>query len=143
MCILPLVIILNFYGLYTDRFYFFKVDNYIIPLVAIIHLIYLYAVRFKIKESEYPDMQMRNVEFGMYAVLAIYLFKCVETYWILSNSDQFSAQLIPESFVPMGISMLSLQILLVLLTLMTFYLRRQLIGSYDIDYMNENLDSLQ
>lgn len=140
--VLPLVVALDFYGLYTDRFYFFKIDNYILPAVTIVHLVYLYAIRFKIREGEYPDMQLRNVEFGMYAVLAIYFFKCLETSLILLSADQYSTELIPKTFVPMGAAIISLQGLLILLTIMAIILRRHLVGYYDIDYLNENVDPL-
>lgn len=141
LIVLPVVILLNFYGLYTDRFYFFKADNYILPLVSILHLVYLYALRFKIKEGDYPDPQLRNVEFGMYAVLTIYIFKCAESLWILWGSEKYSPELIPDSFMPVGISMVILQILLVLLTLLAFYHRKRLVGRYDIEYLNEHVDS--
>lgn len=137
------MIVLNFYGLYSNQFYFLKADNYVLPIVAIIQFVYLYVIQFKIREEEYPDPQMRNVEFGMYAVLAIYLFKCLETTQILLSYDQFAQHLIPDTFIPMGIFILTLQIVLVLLTLLSFYYRKVLVGEYDFDQINENLDSWQ
>lgn len=141
LCILPVSVILNYYGLYTDKFYFFKIDNYILPVLVILHLIYLYAVHFKLRENEYPDAPLRNVEFGMYALLAIYLFKALDTFWILITSGQYSEVLIPGAFFPMGIFIILLQLSLVALTCYTFFIRKTLVGSFDIDF-NENVDSL-
>jgi hypothetical protein len=143
IALLPTMIALNFYGLYSNQFYFLKADNYVLPLVAIIHFVYLYVIQFKITQEEYPDPQMRNVEFGMYAVWAIYLFKCLETFQILMSYDQFGQYLIPDTFFPMGIFILTLQIVLLLFTLLAFYYRKVLVGAYDFDQINENLDSWQ
>ena len=143
IALLPTLIVFNFYGLYSNQFYFLKADNYVLPLVAIIHFVYLYVIQFKIREGEYPDPQMRNVEFGMYAVMAIYLFKCLETLQILLSYDQFGQHLMPETFFPMGIFLLILQVILLLFTLLSFYHRRVLVGAYDFDQINENLDSWQ
>ncbi len=143
LMILPVLIVLNFYGLYTDRFYFFKIDNYIFPLLSFVHLLYLYVIWFKISEAEYVDPQMRNLEYGLYAILLIYVFKASDTAYILLNADQFEAYMLPENFRLMGITVLSLQILLVILTLLTFTHRRREIGPYNFDNINKNIDSWQ
>mgnify|MGYP003424479589 CR=1 FL=1 len=46
----------SFYGLFTDKFYFLKIDNYIFPLLTLVHFLYLYVVGFKIKEQEIADL---------------------------------------------------------------------------------------
>ena len=143
LMILPVLIVLNFYGLYTDRFYFFKIDNYIFPLLSFVHFLYLYVIWFKISEAEYVDPQMRNLEYGLYAILLIYVFKASDTAYILLNADQFEAYMLPENFRLMGITVLSLQILLVILTLLTFTHRRREIGPYNFDNINKNIDSWQ
>ncbi|MDG1572955.1 hypothetical protein OZ410_11560 [Robiginitalea sp. M366] len=139
--LIPVLIVFNFYGLYSNQFYFLKVDNFIFPLVTILHFVYLYVVGFKIRESEYPDVPMRNVEYGMYAVLAIYIFKCLDTLYILSSFRDFQAHIIPETFLPLGILIFALQVFLVLLTLTAFRHRREQVGVYDFDHINENIDS--
>ena len=122
--ILPVLIVLNFYGLYSNRFYFLKIDNYIFPLFSLLHFVFLYVMRFKIREGEYPDPVMRNVEYGMYAVLMIYLFKCFDT-------------------LPIGVLTLVLQVFLVVLTLLSFWYRKALVGGYDFEQIDENLNSWQ
>lgn len=143
LLILATLMVLNFYGLYTNRFYFFKVDNYIFPLLASVHLIYLYVIWFKIRERDYADPQMRNLEFIMYAILLVYLFKASDTTYMLMNASRYEDYILPETFMPMGITILSLQVVLVVLTLFAFSLRKKEIGAYNFDNINENIDSWQ
>ena len=56
--ILLLLSVSNFYGLFTNKFYFLKPDNYVFPLLSIIHFVYLHAIWFKITEKEMPDRKM-------------------------------------------------------------------------------------
>ncbi len=143
LALLPVLIILNFYGLYSNQFYFLKIDNYIFPLVSILHFVFLYVMQFKIREQEYPDPVMRNVEYGMYAALIIYLFQCVDTLYILMSYDDYKAYLIPETFLPMGVTIFLLQGLLVVLTLMSFRQRKNLVGAYDFEQIDKNMNSWQ
>ena len=143
LIVLPVLIVFNFYGLYTDRFYFFKVDNYIFPLLSLVHFLYLYVIWFKISEAEYVDPQMRNLEYGLYAILLVYIFKASETAYVLLNASRFDAYMLPENFQTMGITVLSLQVLLVFLTLLAFTHRRREVGPYNFDNINENIDSWQ
>lgn len=141
--VLVLLIILNFYGLYTNKFYVFKFDNYIFPLLTIVHFTYLYVVRFKITEQEYTDPQMRNLEYGLYAIFLIYLFKMFDTAYILLSYGQYENHVIPNTFIPMGITLLLLQVCLIGLTLIAFAHRKHDIGDYNFDNINENIDSWQ
>lgn len=143
LALLPVLIILNFYGLYSNQFYFLKIDNYIFPAVSILHFIFLYVMQFKIREGEYPDPVMRNVEYGMYAALVIYLFKCVDTLYILLSYEQYKSYLIPDTFLPMGVFIFLLQGLLVLLTLLSFAQRKKLVGAYDFEEIDKNMNSWQ
>ena len=141
--LLPALIVLNFYGLYSNKFYLLKVDNYIFPLVTILHFVYLYAIQFKVKEGEYADQPMRNVEYGMYAALLIYGFKWMDTLYVLMSYDDYDRHIIPETFLPVGLSIFSLQGMLIALTLAAFYFRKSLVGSYNFDQINEKIDSWQ
>ncbi|MCO5723559.1 hypothetical protein [Robiginitalea marina] len=141
--ILPVLIVLNFYGLYSNRFYFLKIDNYIFPIFSLLHFVFLYVMRFKIREGEYPDPVMRNVEYGMYAVLMIYLFKCFDTLYILMSYNNYQAYIIPETFLPVGFLTLGLQVFLVVLTLLSFWYRKALVGVYDFEQIDENMNSWQ
>nr|WP_256470399.1 hypothetical protein [Robiginitalea marina] len=137
------MIVLNFYGLYSNRFYFLKIDNYIFPIFSLLHFVFLYVMRFKIREGEYPDPVMRNVEYGMYAVLMIYLFKCFDTLYILMSYNNYQAYIIPETFLPVGFLTLGLQVFLVVLTLLSFWYRKALVGVYDFEQIDENMNSWQ
>ena len=141
--VLLVLIVLNFYGLYTNKFYFFKVDNYIFPLLAIIHFSFLQAVQLRIGSSDIEATQLRNLEYAMYAILSVYIFKVLDTCYILMSYQNYESQIIPETFIPMGIGILSLQFLLVILTLFSFMFRRQLVGKYNFDHVNDKLDSWQ
>ena len=139
--ILLLLIVMNFYGLYTNRFYFFKVDNYIFPLLTIVHFSFLQALQIRIKTEYVGDLHLRNLEYAMYAILLVYIFKVLDTSYILLSYSDFAAGIIPETFVPYGISILGLQIGLVGLTILSFGFRKNLIGRYNFDHINDKLDS--
>lgn len=141
LIVLPILIVLNFYGLYTDRFYFFKIDNYIFPLLSLFHFLYLYAIWFKISEREFVDPQMRNLEYGLYAILLVYLFKASDTVYVMLSASRYEEYMLPENFRLMGATILSLQVLLILLTMLLFSHRRRRIGPYNFDNFNENIDS--
>jgi hypothetical protein len=143
VALLPILIVLNFYGLYSNQFYLLKIDNYIFPLVSVLHFVFLYVMQFKIREKEYPDPVMRNVEYGMYAALIIYLFQCADTLYILMSYDDYKAYLIPDTFLPMGVTIFLLQGLLVALTLLSFLQRKTLIGPYDFKQIDKNMNSWQ
>jgi hypothetical protein len=98
-------------------------------------------MQFKIRESEYPDPVMRNVEYGMYAVLAIYIFKCFDTLYILMSFEDFRQYLIPDTFLPMGVMIFILQIFLVLLTITSFRQRKVLLGEYDFEEIDKKMNS--
>lgn len=141
LIVLPLLIVLNFYGLYTDRFYFFKVDNYIFPLLSSFHFLYLYVIWFKISEREFVDPQMRNLEYGLYAILLVYLFKASDTVYVMLNASRYEEYMLPENFRLMGATILSLQVLLIVLTILLFSHRKRRVGPYNFDNINENIDS--
>jgi hypothetical protein len=100
-------------------------------------------MQFKIREGEYPDPVMRNVEYGMYAALIIYLFQCIDTLYILMSYDDYKAYLIPDTFLPMGLTIFLLQGLLVVLTAISFLQRKSLVGRYDFEEIDKNMNSWQ
>ena len=138
------IVILNvfsFYGLYTNKFYFFKVDNYIFPILSLVHLVFLYVMWFKIKEKELSDVPMRNLEYGLYVVSLVYLFKIIETLITLLSYGDYENHLIPVTFLPIGIMMFVLYTLLFGMTFLTYSYRRQLVGTYVFDDMNQHVDN--
>lgn len=138
--VLVLLVIFNFYGLYTNKFYLFKPDNYIFPLLTIVHFIYIYALWFKISEHELADAPMRNLEYALYVIGLVYVFKLVDTLYILLSYSDYSNHIIPDTFIPMGMIILSLQVLLLGLTILSFFHRKTLVGEYNFDNLNENID---
>lgn len=138
---LLLLVVFNFYGLYTNKFYFFKIDNYIFPLLVGIHFVYLYVLKFKIREDEYTDPQMRNLEYALYGVFLVYIFKAMDTLYILLSYGKYQDHIMPETFMTFGITIISLQIFLILLTLIAILHRIRSIGPYSFDNINENIDS--
>ncbi len=138
---LILLIVFSFYGLYTNKFYFFKFDNYLFPILTSVHFVFLYVMCFKIKEREIGDPQMRNLEYTLYVIFLVYIFKVFDTLFILMSYNEYESHLIPTTFIPIGSLIVSLHVLLLVLTLITFAYRKELVGSYDFERINENIDS--
>ena len=138
---MPVLIVLNFYGLYSNTFYWSKVDNYIFPLLTLMHFAYLNSLRLKIYQGDFVDHQLRNLEYGMYGVLLIYGFKSMDTLYVLMSYNDYDQRLIPDTFLPVGLTVFGLQGLLIALTLTAFYSRKTLVGLYNFDRLNENIDS--
>ncbi len=135
------LIVLGFYSMYGNTFIFNRFESYIFPFLTMIHFLYLYVLWFKITEMEYPDIIMKNIEYVMYAVLLAYAYNISETFLILGSQNEFQDHVIPSSFVPMGILIISIQTLLVLLTVWSFIIRKRIVGKYDFDYLNNHIDA--
>lgn len=133
--------ILSFYGLYSNQFHFNKPGSFIFPLLTLVHFVYIYVLWFKISQDEYPDTVMKNIEYIVYGILLVYVYKIVETSLLLNSQDKFHEHVIPSTFLPMGILILGLQSLLVLLTIVSFLIRKKMVGKYDVDYLNDHLRS--
>ena len=141
LIVILLLTVFNFYGLYTNKFYFFKIVNYIFPLLALGHLLFLYVMWFKIKEDELSDPPMRNLEYVLYFISLVYIYKLIETVTTLFSYGQYDNHLIPATFLPIGILILLLYILLLVLTFLTFSYRREIVGTYTFDEMNQHVDN--
>lgn len=140
VAVLCVLIVLNFYGLYTNKFYLVKMDNYIFPMLSIVHFMFLYVMSLKIKAGEYTDPPMRNLEYALYVISLVYIFKLVDTFYIVLSYDDYANHIIPPTFLPIGLTMVLLQLALIYLTCATFHFRRELVGSYNFDQINENID---
>lgn len=139
--VLLALIVLSFYGMYGNAFFFNKVENYIFPLLTLTHFLYLYVLWFKITEKEYPDTIMKNIEYIMYGIVLVYGYEFFSTYSILSTHNEFQDHVIPNTFMPMGILIMTLQALLVCLSIWSFAIRKIRVGKYDLDYLNNHLDA--
>lgn len=135
------LILLGFYSMYGNTFVFNRLESYIFPLLTMIHFLYLYVLWFKITEMEYPDMIMKNIEYVLYGVVLVYGYNIYGTFLLLDSQNEFQNHIIPSTFVPMGILIIALQTLLVLLTVWSFIIRRQRVGKYDFDYLNNHIDA--
>lgn len=137
------LVVLSFYGLYTNHFYFLKPDNYIFPSLSMVHFLYLYVVWFKISENELPDPKMRNIEYVLYAVMIVYVFKIYDSVSMLVSVNTFSEHVIPTSFKPIATLSVILYSILPILTLYTFWLRKRFVGPYNFENYNDNLNIWQ
>ena len=141
LAVLLILDIFSFYGLYTNKFYFFKIDNFIFPILTIVHFVFLYVLWFKIKEDELSDPPMRNLEYSLYVILIVYVFKLFDNLFILTSYGEYENHLIPSTFIPLGIFICILHLLLIGLTLLAFSFRKEVVGNYLFDDMNQHVDS--
>ncbi len=139
--VLLILNVFSFYGLYTNKFYFFKIDNYIFPVLTLIHFTFLYALRFKIMEDEIADPQMRNLEYTLYVIVILYLYKLVDTVMILMSYGDFESHVIPATFIPVGILIVVLYVILLFLTVTSFSHRKTIVGAYNFNRINDEIDS--
>lgn len=140
IAVLVSLTVLSFYGVYTNQFYFLKADNYIFPALASIHFLYLYVVWFKITEYEFPDPKMRNIEYTLYAIMIVYVFKIYDSITVLNSIDVYGQHVIPATFKPIATLSVVLYSILPVLTLYTFWLRKRFVGVYNFENYNDNLN---
>ena len=95
---------------------------------------------FKIKEGEIADPQMRNLEYALYVIFFIYVFRLIDTIFILQTYNDFQSHLIPITFIPIGALIVILYLLLLVLTLTAFKYRKDLIGPYNFDDISNQID---
>jgi hypothetical protein len=86
-------------------------------------------------------MIMKNIEYVMYGMVLVYAYNIYGTFLTLGSQNEFQDHVIPSTFVPMGILIITFQALLVLLTVWSFIIRRQRVGKYDFDYLNNHIDA--
>jgi len=91
-------------------------------------------------ENEIADPQMRKLEFALYIIFFIYIFRLFDTIFILLTYNDFEIHVIPVTFIPIGVLIVFLYLMLLLLTLVTFKHRKDLIGSYRFDDINDQID---
>lgn len=139
--ILAALIVLNFYGIYTNRFYFLKPDSYVFVMIAAVHFMYLYVVQFKIREMEIPDPKMRNLEYILYSILLVYAYKIFDSIAILSSYEEYKNHDLPTTFLAMGNTIMVLYVVLLVLTLTAFAHRKFQVGNYNIENQGEEIDS--
>ena len=143
LVVLSMLVVFSFYGVYTNSFYLTKLDNYIFPLLSVIHFLYIYVIWFKISEDELPDPKMRNLEYALYAVMVVYAYKIYESVTIINSVSGLQEHFIPDTFAAMSTLILVLYCLLFALTLFSFWIRKRHIGIYNFENFNDNLNMWQ
>ncbi len=136
-----LLLILNvfsFYGLYTNKFYFLKFDNYIFPILSFVHFTYLYQILVKLITKKNADPELRNVEYVLYFIFSVYVFKFFEAIYRLSTINNFGHLEMPKTFLPIGLLIIVLHFFLLVLTLLTFHYRKIFIGSFKFEELDKN-----
>ena len=86
---------------------------------------------------------MRNLEYAMYGIFLIYIFKIMDTAYILQSYYEYQDHIMPATFIPVGTFIFLLQFFLIFLTILTFKHRMTMVGPYNFDNINENIDSWQ
>lgn len=140
--LMGLIVISDFYSLFTDEFYVLKKENYLTLLVALPYWLYLVVVGLKIQQEENTDPAMRNLEFLVYFALAGGLWQVWTVYRDWSQYAELQQHyILPESFYPMGIAILSAFTLLYLFSMYTFNVRKRHIGPYRRDQWEESFEA--
>lgn len=132
--------ILNFYGVYTNQFYFSKPDNYIFPILSLVHLVYLYFLWYGIGKTAPHSSKLRNTEFALYVIMIVYIFKIYDSVQALILFPEFVERIVPETFKPVAVLTLTLYCLLTILTITLFRYRKQYVGPYNVESYNEQFD---
>lgn len=99
---------------------------------------YLYSIWDKNQRGQQPDISMRNIEYTLYFIYTIYIFKFLESIYKLSTYGDFANDLMPETFFPVGLTLVFLHLLLLIVTLITFRFRKSKFGAFDL---HDNLDN--
>ncbi len=123
--------VFEFYRPYTGDFYFLKLSAYVLLVLAIVHLIFLYVLWFKIKEEELTDIPMRNLEYSLYAIFLFYIYKFYNSLFIMGSFENFDNHLIPDNFMTIQIMISILYFVLLALTFASFMLRKYRVGIYN------------
>lgn len=140
LAILFIIDVLSFYGLYTNTFYPFKISNYIVPVLSVCHMIYLYVLNFKITQKELSDPPMRTLEYTLYVICFVYVFKFIETLGTVLSYTDYKHHILPATFIPVGILILTLYLSLITITLLTFWVRKYRVGTYTFNALNQHVD---
>tara|TARA_R110000737_G_scaffold254738_1_gene264008 strand:+ start:747 stop:1052 length:306 start_codon:yes stop_codon:yes gene_type:complete len=95
---------------------------------------------FKISEKELSDPPMRTLEYVLYIISLVYIYKLVETIMTVSSYSDFENHLIPNTFLPLGFLMMVLYAMLLLVTFLAVLYRKEIVGTYLFDDMNQHVD---
>lgn len=105
------------------------------------HFIYLYTLWKKTKVLETADVFLRNIEYMLYFIYMVYLFKFGESIFRIMAYNDFKDEIIPENFIPIGILLMALHFLILVVTPLTFLYRKNTIGEYNFDELHDDIQS--
>ncbi|WP_318308417.1 hypothetical protein [Flagellimonas crocea] len=86
---------------------------------------------------------MRNIEYVLYAIMVVYVFKIYDSITVLNSIKTYGEHVIPGTFKPMATLSVVLFSILPILTLYTFWLRKRYVGVYNFENYNDNLNIWQ
>ena len=135
---LVVLVLFNFYGPFSNRFYFGKLDGYMFLLLVVFQAIYLFRLLAKAKNKMISHSQLRYLEYVVYGVLVVYGYKTIDTVLSLNLASEIQPDLLPETFFPLILLSLALYLLVIILSILTFTLRKRLLGSFGQETIEDN-----
>lgn len=135
---LVVLVLFNFYGPFSNRFYFGKLDGYMFLLLVAFQALYLFRLLAKTKNEMNSDSQLRYLEYVVYGVLVVYGYKTIDTVLSLNLASEIQPDLLPETFFPLILLSLALYLLVIILSVLTFTFRKRLLGSFSQETIEDN-----
>ena len=135
---LVVLVLFNFYGPFSNRFYFGKLDGYMFLLLVVFQALYLFRLLAKAKNKMISDSQLRYLEYVVYGVLVVYGYKTIDTVLSLNLASEIQPDLLPETFFPLVLLSLALYLLVIILSVLTFTFRKRLLGSFSQETIEDN-----
>ncbi|MEO1487064.1 MAG: hypothetical protein AAFU57_15060 [Bacteroidota bacterium] len=138
LILLAVLVLFNFYGPFSNRFYFGKLDGYLFLLLAVFQALYLFRLWNKVKHDTAADTQLRYLEYVVYGVLVVYGYKVLDTILSLNLASEIQQELLPTTFFPSMTLSLVVYLGVILLSILIFTFRRRLLGSFNQEKLNDN-----
>ena len=131
----------NFYGMYTDSFFFLKGEGWAFVGLAAIHVFYLSLILHKMRSYRSSDWGLRISEIVMYVVVAAYGYMLAQVIIELQNTELLTGYVIPDSFYTKSYCLIGLFIGLMLLTIRLFFNRKRAFGPFKSVSVKTDLDN--
>ena len=133
--------VLNFYGMYTDRFYFGQSEGWLFVALGAIHITYMTFLWKKMEAYPVPEWRLKLVEWVMYAVIGVYCFMLTTTIIDMQSTHELKNYIIADSFYSKSYWLISLFSILILLSVRLFFLRKKVLGAYKSFSKSEEIDN--
>ncbi|MEM8764358.1 MAG: hypothetical protein AAGD88_11130 [Bacteroidota bacterium] len=138
LTLLLVLVLFNFYGPFSNRFYFGKLDGYLFLLLVVFQALYLFRLLSKAKNEAVADSQLRYLEYVVYGVLVVYGYKTFDTVLSLNLASEIQHELLPTTFFPLVLLSLALYLMVIILSILTFTFRKRLLGSFSQESIEDN-----